>query len=217
VPRVGIAARGVLSNPAVLSNPLLYALLSKLFPTCGNPLVQQINNQALQVSFGNLVSDLSRLRACISDSKPCVAPDQSDMSLRVKPSHVFMTGYHDPARSDDGSFCDDAFLSSDAWTWAENDVVAPLNATLGAAARSAGWQPIGDFNAPPYQSSFLTHGYCAHDTWVRQWSHNDRATVDESLGTWTSQGNKEGFMHPNMLGHQRYAQSLATAANSARL
>jgi hypothetical protein len=57
-----------------------------------------------------------------------------------------------------------------------------------------GWNVVGGA-----ASAFRGHGYCAVDAsrWMR--------TLTESF---LAQGNKNGTMHPNEVGHQWYAQSL---------
>ena len=87
-----------------------------------------------------------------------------------------MTGYYDPARGADGNFCGGYPLSTDAWNWAENSILAPLNQTLGSVADAFHWHKVADFNAAPWNNSFLMHGYCSQNTWIRPMWSNDGDT-----------------------------------------
>jgi len=183
-------------------------------PDCGSPLVQSALGRKLTKDLKKLGTALDQLHYCVSGS---AAHCPRGQYLGVKPDHVFIMGYHDPARGDDGSFCSGFPLTSDAWSWAENSILGPLNGLLGSKADLYGWTKVGDYNAPPYSNSFLTHGLCAHNTWVRGFKNDPTKTnLDGILGSYYIQGDRNGFIHPNQDGHLRMANSLE-AAVAARL
>jgi lysophospholipase L1-like esterase len=187
--------------------------------TCDDANVQNQLSRQIQNDLRTLDQNLAILGNCVT-APPYgsgVCQKGNDMYLGVPANHVFITGYFDPARSDDGSFCNGGLLESplhtEAWTWAENSIVAELNRHLGTAARHFHWHAIGDYNAPPYNNSFLTHGYCAKQTWIRpiRYDGDNTPAGDAQYGSFDIQGDINGTMHPNEEGHKRIAQSLIQA------
>jgi hypothetical protein len=129
---------------------------------------------------------------------------------------VFILGYPDPARGSDGTLCGNftSILSSDAWSFAENSIIAKLNDLIGHKADYYGWHKIADFNNIPADistsNSFLTHGYCAASTWFRPFLYDGGNTAgDQQLGTYDVQGDVDGVFHPNNEGHKRMSESIA--------
>lgn len=74
--------------------------------------------------------------------------------------------------------------------WARKNVVLPINAAVEQAAKSNGWNFVGNI-----ADEFRGHGYCAIDNWVVRY--------DQSI---VSQNNQDGTMHPNALGHDVYGR-----------
>lgn len=124
---------------------------------------------------------------------------------------VYLTEYADPTRFDDSSICgSELFATPGAHSdellhdmpgspvlgvseaeaeWASNVMVAQLNQMGAAAAGNNGWSYIGGI-----MLDFRFHGYCAVGTWIVPY-----------LASVSDQGNRDGTLHPNVLGHLVYA------------
>jgi hypothetical protein len=127
------------------------------------------------------------------------------LSGLVNPNQVYISEYHDPVHGSAGGPCEidlvnvngdsGAVLWPEESTWAYQDVVLPLNERVHDAATAHGWNFVGGIAA-----DFLTHGYCAQDSWVR--------SIPQSL---YQQGNRDGTLHPNFAGHTDMANHLIDA------
>jgi lysophospholipase L1-like esterase len=112
----------------------------------------------------------------------------------IDPGKVIIVEYFDPTHDEHGDTCDALLpgITPEESQWAQDVVLAPLNAAVRDAAQREGWKLVGGV-----QAAFLDHGICAPAAlrWVRR--------IDESLlrGAGVS-----GPLHPNSAGH------LATAA-----
>jgi len=73
-------------------------------------------------------------------------------------------------------------------------MLTSLNAEVANAASRHGWQFVGGIT-----SQFLNHGYCAANHRVVRW-----------LESKADQGDENGTLHPNELGHNIYRDRLAT-------
>jgi lysophospholipase L1-like esterase len=129
-------------------------------------------------------------------------------SRNLPASRVYLAEYFDPTRDDAGQVCDETMLAdfplakkigfvitaSEA-TWASETMMPQLNLEGARAAARHGWNRVGGIRDP-----FLTHGYCADNHWVVRYA--------ESM---PAQGNKDGTLHPNGPGHERYGLRIAEA------
>jgi hypothetical protein len=171
-------------------------------------------NAYLDAHFKSLSTDFDRLEQCVSAGQSGCS---SQLTLGVPADQVFITGYHDPAHDDNGNFCSGFPLSSNAWQWAEQSIVARLNALIAQKAQQFGWNIVAGFNGPPSSDSFLSHGYCAKDTWIRPFNSNpaDQPTGSDAVrGSFDIQGDHDGVIHPNYFGHQRIAASYVASITS---
>lgn len=130
----------------------------------------------------------------------------------VAPSRVYLTEYFDPMRDHNGAFCDETILedmvqiplfsvTAAEAQWASESLLPRLNAAGAAAAARHGWnRPAGT------HASFRTHGYCAATgRWITQLS-----------GSFATQGDYYGALHPNRDGHAGgYAPMIAAALPSS--
>ena len=139
------------------------------------------------------------------------AYDRLALTLRqprydVTPARTYITEYFDALRDQNGAFCDETILeelfqfpgrgiSAAESQWASTDMMVRLNQQVSAHAGRAGWKYVGGIYAP-----FRTHGYCSTDRWIVQ--------LTESL---LGQGNVDGTIHPNRLGHALYGQRIANS------
>ena len=152
-----------------------------------------------------------------------------ERTLPVKRTSVVITEYFDPTRDDSGNYCDPALRNTQevaeselggwwprAWRdvvdqvvdfdglttgeliWAYNNVLVPMNEKIKAAANQQQWKFAGGI-----QSAFRRHGVCANGNWV-----------NGLTGSSERQGNLEGAMHPNMLGHEAYRDAIVRAISS---
>ena len=116
------------------------------------------------------------------------------------PGQVLITEYPDLSRDDQGRFAavrvaGITAIDAAGTQFASEDIVAPLNRTIQAAASANGWTYVdGIF------SDFRTHGYPARNSWVRG--------VGES---YRKQGDRFGTFHPNEAGHRAIASRLQAA------
>jgi hypothetical protein len=118
-------------------------------------------------------------------------------------SHVYLMGYPDLTRADDGSTCAHdpgeplrsvPCLSGAETDWARDEVLARLNAGVADAAADHGWRYVAPTDA------FGVHGYCAEDRWF--------VRLQDAFPT---QGNVYGAIHPNVAGHRAFAADVAAA------
>jgi hypothetical protein len=119
----------------------------------------------------------------------------------VPPSRVYAVEYFDPTRDEDGETCRRilASITAPELARARSEVLAPLNATLAAAADEHGWRLVGGV-----ADRFRDHGYCAGDqAWV-----TDLRRSAEGLGG-TLKGRFLGTLHPNRAGHEATAEPIA--------
>ncbi|MGH8247072.1 MAG: hypothetical protein ACREUU_11665, partial [Gammaproteobacteria bacterium] len=108
---------------------------------------------------------------------------------------VYVMGYHDPTRDDDGTVCDplvslgpaDVVSKAEA-DWASNTVVSGLNSIISSAAAQNGWRFVGSI--PLLFKGAPGHGYCANNHFIVQFGESS-----------AQQGDVYGAMHPNALGH----------------
>jgi hypothetical protein len=136
-------------------------------------------------------------------------------NLNVK--RVYITEYPGELSSAPGDFCgsaDNGFGDAlmVAGSAAENasllqNFIAPLNGQIAAAVNRAQikfpnieWRRV---SGP--QNSFTTHGYC---------TPSERRYVNTLSDSLVRQGDKNGTMHPNIAGHQAYADALVALATA---
>ena len=114
----------------------------------------------------------------------------------VDPSKVIVVEYFDPLRDRRGETCEHALphVDVDEASWAQRNVLAPLNAQLRAAAARHGWQVVGGV-----AEAFRRHGICAGgQSWITrplESALNELALV--------------GTLHPNRDGHVATATLIA--------
>jgi len=126
---------------------------------------------------------------------------RNDLGLTTS-SKVFIAGYFDPTRNQDGTFCDpgdygvDIFrtlfglVSKPEFAWSGTTALTGLNNAIRASSQEHGWTFIDGL-----PEEFRYNGYCAVDT--------KRAvrTFPESL---EFQHDHQGMLHPNTRGHKFY-------------
>ncbi|MGO9598857.1 MAG: SGNH/GDSL hydrolase family protein [Isosphaeraceae bacterium] len=116
------------------------------------------------------------------------------------PGEVLITPYPDLTRDQHGKVVAvkelgiTAISKADA-QFASQDIIAPLNSVMAAAAGSYHWTLV-----PGITSDFRTHGYPSTNSWFR--------TLDESLAM---EGSRDGVFHPNAAGQQDIAKRLLDA------
>jgi lysophospholipase L1-like esterase len=156
-------------------------------------------------SLGGLPARLRQLRARIAD--------------RLVARHVYITEYPSPLRNNNGEWCgdfDDFVVPSGDWAGAlmkgiaaaeseflHNNFVVPLNDTIRnfvqeTASQQANWHYV----AGP-QDTFRPHGFCQANP--LRWVH----TLGDSFA---NQGSYTGAVHPNVRGHEAYADALVRRA-----
>lgn len=154
--------------------------------------------------------------------------------MGIRHSHVFVTGYPDPTRYDDGEICGTTRkqpkllrgakgvpsareISPREARWASETVLATLNRELGASARRQGWNFVDAHIAPSRR-----HGECAKNPWFVRWDESKTRQetirilktvriVGAVLGR--TPGLKRvryspGVLHPNELGHVAYRETI---------
>jgi lysophospholipase L1-like esterase len=89
----------------------------------------------------------------------------------------------------------DGVVNATEVAWAHDNVIVPLNATLGRAVSANGWTFV-----PGETKAFATHGYCAGAHWVRRYDESKALQVDH-----------DGTLHPNPAGHSAYQRLLYAA------
>jgi hypothetical protein len=148
------------------------------------------------------------------------SPDKRPALNLSNLSRTYLTQYPDPTRNESGATCD-SILGDIVWgkhinsveaNWARTQVIEPLNQSMaGAASRNAhrGWTYVDGIS-----SQFANNGYCAKNHWVvhpmesrrnqgpyyalpfEQWEHTDVLMQ------------QTGMMHPNVMGHNAYSNSI---------
>ncbi len=122
---------------------------------------------------------------------------------------VYMTGYPDPTRNNNGDVCDeiifenaipgDGEIGHDDLVWASSFVVGHLNGALDHAIDQHDllhrWRTV-----PGIGDGFLFNGYCADPHMIVRY--------EESV---ENQGDILGSMHPNAAGHTVYAEQIIKA------
>jgi lysophospholipase L1-like esterase len=118
------------------------------------------------------------------------------LARTVDPAKTIVVEYFDPLRDANGDVCAHAFfgrLDQAEAQWAERNVLAPLNATIAAAAARHGWQVVGGV-----ADAFRRHGICAGDAWVADPGKSFAAELRFT-----------GTLHPNPAGHVATATLIA--------
>jgi len=113
---------------------------------------------------------------------------------------VFLSEYVDATQDSDGSRCGDPKrgiltipgFSQNEFQWIADTVAPELNANVEAATAKHGWTLVDGI-----YEDFAGHGYCADDNYL--------VRLQESF---LRQGNKEGTVHPNVRGHEKYADNI---------
>jgi lysophospholipase L1-like esterase len=118
----------------------------------------------------------------------------------LNPGKVMITDYPDLSRNAQGKVSAltgplgvTAISKADA-QFASSQIIAPLDATVKAAATANGWTYVG------IASAFHTHGYPSSVTWIRQFGES--LQIEDS---------DKGTFHPNATGHQAIAKLLLGA------
>lgn len=131
--------------------------------------------------------------------------DQLQAPIGLPPERVLVTDYFNPTRDDGGLPCGEEdvdasgrFLTTPEWIWAESQVLTRLNAAVARAARRHAWTPVTGFDGLADRAGFHDHGFCADEHWVIR--------LGESPAR---QGDLNGSVHPNELGHAEYGRRLA--------
>jgi GDSL-like Lipase/Acylhydrolase family len=128
----------------------------------------------------------------------------AELSPLVDASRVLVVDYFDPTRDAQGATCRKIgipflprwYIDRDESTFAQEQLLAPLNEAIAEAAKREGWLEVTGV-----AESFRRHGYCARgESWIR--------TLPRSLVTqagWRARSRVLGTMHPNERGHQALA------------
>ena len=151
---------------------------------------------AFEEQLADLPSRYARLSTALTD-------------LRVAASDVHISEYFDPSMDElgviqmrcavTGGLFD--LLDDDEARWASTHVMGGLNAAVGAAATTHGWNYVGGI-----AKRYARHGYCSNDRYLVQ--------IAESL---SQQGDPSGAFHPNAAGHEVYGTALYASLRSALL
>ena len=170
----------------------------------------------VQRALDGLAVEFELMNACISGSginadalcKAALSPKQRQQwkmpiqSLHMDPHRVYITEYYDPTTDENGTRCTNILggISQAEADWFSGWVVPRLNTVIRRAAAMYGWNVVGGA-----AQAFEGHGYCANDAsrWI--------VTLTELLAV---QGGKAGTMHPNVFGHQWYADRLSTSLSA---
>ncbi len=147
-------------------------------------------------SFNTKVADkvlekrYARLAPCLT--KLAAACELANGGIDVTPSRIYLVEYFNPTLDKDGvTYCE---ADGPLWyniqpkemKWADENVITHLNGEVAAAAARFGWTLIGGIS-----TMFEKHGYCAEQQrWI--------VTYDDSKDV---QGDINGTMHPNNVGH----------------
>jgi hypothetical protein len=110
----------------------------------------------------------------------------------IDPDRVVIVEYFDPLRDGHGDTCHAALpgVSVDEATWAQREILTPLNDEVRAAAARNGWRVVSGVS-----EAFRTHGICARrEHWVRR-----------PLESIAHQLRLTGTLHPNEDGHRATA------------
>ena len=126
----------------------------------------------------------------------------------VPPGRIFLTQYPDATRDADGRTCDpliigdNGILTRREAAEAEAELLVPVNAAIAAAAAAHGWQVVTGA-----AERSRTHGYCVTDP-AQRWF----VTYPESQ---IAQGNENGTLHPDELGHADTARLVVARLRAA--
>ena len=115
----------------------------------------------------------------------------------LAPAKVLITEYPDPTRDQRGQYAPIRFagvaaISKADVQFADQNILAPLNQAVEAAAVANGWTAVGGLEAP-----FRTHGYASTKSWFQP--------VGKSL---RYEGTTIGAFHPNARGQEAIADRL---------
>ncbi len=130
------------------------------------------------------------LAPCLT--KMATACELTNGGIDVAPSRIYFVEYFNPTLDKDGvTYClgDGPLLYNiqpAEMKWADENVMTHLNGEVAAAAAKYGWTLIGGIS-----TMFEKHGICAGD-------HRWIVTYDDSNAV---QGDVNGTMHPNNIGH----------------
>lgn len=146
---------------------------------------------------GQITYLLGELRARLVD----LAAELKQVSIAS--DRIFIVGYPDPTRDDDGTPCDTeplgdllAGVSGEEAAWVADKVLPRLNNALCTAAQQNGWTYVGGA-----AERFAQHGWCARsEPWIN--------TIGKALET---QGHYRGAVHPNRAGHLAVGEEIAKA------
>jgi hypothetical protein len=121
----------------------------------------------------------------------------------IPSNRIYITGYFNPTHDSDGSYCSASGFHpfrtvltihrKGDLQWAEQTVLKTLNDDVKSAAAKFGWHFIGRIAA-----GFHDHGYCAGD-------HQGQSWMRSISGSFNSQHDYFGTMHPNNQGQRCYA------------
>jgi hypothetical protein len=145
---------------------------------------------SIQSQFDNSLSQLPQHFAALASAIRTLNPGQ-----------VLITGYPDLTLNQDGQVAalplalGIPLVSQADAEFASTQLIAPLDATIAAAASEYHWTLVTQILA-----DFTTHGYPSTDSWIR--------TLGESL---SMQGNEDGIFHPNAAGHLDFAKNFLAA------
>jgi lysophospholipase L1-like esterase len=150
--------------------------------TFGSPSVSLIESQ-FEASLADLPQHFAALAQAIQS---------------LNPGQVLVTGYPDITRNQDGNVA--AFPLPSGFTLisqadaaiASQQMIAPLNAAIAAAATAYDWTLVKGISA-----DFFRHGYPSNNSWIR--------SLGDSIDM---QGSEDGTFHPNAAGQNDIAVHL---------
>ena len=158
------------------------------------------------VLFGNILSNLKESAAAMPNRFAALG-SAIQSKLGVTPARTLITEYPDISRDGKGEFSgaigsdlsfsrhlNIGFLTINPFEarFASETILPVINSVVKAGANQNGWSNVGGIAA-----AFRTHGYPAHDTWIRRMNQS----YDE-------QGDVNGSFHPNEAGHRAIAARL---------
>ncbi|MDH5425146.1 MAG: hypothetical protein OEY29_09145 [Gammaproteobacteria bacterium] len=123
------------------------------------------------------------------------------LGSQLDASNVYFTSYPDMLQDDDGTTCRQD--PNDTWStmpnFSNSEMAAArvlstqLNTEVGTLTVSNGWNFIDTL-----PDAMANHGYCANDHWIVR-----------MYETFEVQGDQSGMVHPNLKGHQAYANEIS--------
>lgn len=125
---------------------------------------------------------------------------EAELSRLSPPPPVIVTEYFDPTRGPRGRTCGLLTISRDEAAWASDELLAPLNLEIAAAAKRHGWRRAGGI-----ADAFEGHGLCARG---RRWV----VTPGEAA---RQPDPPNGALHPNREGHRAIAERVVPQLASA--